>query len=238
MSTERTSDDVEVRADLYFAQIPEWVLFSSISDKAIRLYCVLRRKADNNTGRSHHSRKSLAALMGYKDPKSVDRVVKELEEIGALTVRRRKSDAGDWLTNLYIVRSTPPGGVGAEMPLPSPGDAPTVGAGNGDELRAPSQVEEPPNPPAELGGRRIRRCIDGSPDRQCEHRRGKRKCTDHPKHDRDCSTCHQRPDPPPPAWCGDCDPLGRIGPEHRVLYVDGKKIPCPKCHPAALRKAS
>ena len=228
--------DVEVRTDTHFALLPEWVLNSTVSDKAIRLYCVLRRKADNTTGRSFYSRRSLAAMVGYKDPKSVDRVIAELEEIGALTVQRgRKSAAGDWTTNLYIVRSTPPAGVGAEMPPPSPQDATTVGAENGEDLKASLTEEEPPNPPASLGGRKVRRCIDDSPSRDCEHRHGKRKCTDHAKHDRDCHACHQRPDPPPPPWCGHCDQLGRIDPTLRVVYVDGDRLPCPTCHPAAAR---
>jgi hypothetical protein len=42
-------------AELPIRMIPEWVLDAGISDKAIRLYCVLARYADNETHRAFPS---------------------------------------------------------------------------------------------------------------------------------------------------------------------------------------
>lgn len=138
---------VSVEAEDHFAVIPEWVLYADVSAQAVRLYAVLRRKADNDTGSSFYSRRVLANLLQVKDPKVVDRTVAELERIGAVVVTRgRTSEYGDPLTNLYTVKTRPyrPEGVVVEKPLPSDSKA-TRGSGKkatrvvvekGDELKA------------------------------------------------------------------------------------------------------
>jgi hypothetical protein len=79
---------VSVTADDYWAQIPESVLYADISDKAIRLYAVLRRYADKDTGVGHPGQSTLARRMRCSVP-SVKRATAELEAIGVLRVDRR-----------------------------------------------------------------------------------------------------------------------------------------------------
>ena len=79
-------------AELRFSMIPEWILDSGISDKAIRLYCVLARYADNETHRAFPSRETLAKRMGCH-AKSVDRAASELLKIGAVTKKQRHNSS-------------------------------------------------------------------------------------------------------------------------------------------------
>jgi hypothetical protein len=79
-------------AELRFSMIPEWILDSGISDKAIRLYCVLARYADNETHRAFPSRETLAKRMGCH-AKSVDRAASELIKIGAVTKKQRHNSS-------------------------------------------------------------------------------------------------------------------------------------------------
>jgi hypothetical protein len=76
-------------ADGYFAVIPEWVLDSGISSRAVHLYALLRRYADQRTGMAHPSRKTLAGRLGVSDEKTVDRATEELVAVGAIRVRPR-----------------------------------------------------------------------------------------------------------------------------------------------------
>jgi hypothetical protein len=79
-------------AELRFSMIPEWVLDAGVSDKAIRLYCVLARYADNETHRAFPSRETLAKRMGCH-AKSVDRAASELLKIGAVTKKQRHNSS-------------------------------------------------------------------------------------------------------------------------------------------------
>lgn len=90
-----------IRVDVRFTQVPEWVLDAEISDRAVRLYGVLGRYADAN-GRSFPGRETLAErLRCSKD--SVDRAMKELEQIGALSKKRRGPHSS--LYTLHFVRT-------------------------------------------------------------------------------------------------------------------------------------
>ena len=95
------------KADNYFSIIPHWVLFSNVSAQAIRLYCVLRKYADNETLDAYPSRQTLANKMQVDSTKTVDRAIKELLDIGALTVSRRLKDNGEFDSNLYTLMSLP-----------------------------------------------------------------------------------------------------------------------------------
>jgi hypothetical protein len=79
-------------AELRFSMIPEWIIDSGVSDKAIRLYCVLARYADNETHRAFPSRETLAKRMGCH-AKSVDRAASELLKIGAVTKKQRHNSS-------------------------------------------------------------------------------------------------------------------------------------------------
>jgi len=75
-----------------FSIIPEWILTAKISDKAVRLYGVLARFADNQTREAFPSRETLAERMGCS-AKSIDRAAVELIEIGAMTKRQRHNSS-------------------------------------------------------------------------------------------------------------------------------------------------
>lgn len=93
---------MKVTANEHFALIPEWVLYADITSAAVRVYCVLHRYANDNTGKCHPSRKSIAAKarIGLS---TVDRSIDELIALGAVTVRHRTSDSGDPTSNEYTV---------------------------------------------------------------------------------------------------------------------------------------
>lgn len=92
------------KADEYFAIIPEWVLYSDISANAVRLYCVFRRYADQQ-GECFPGRKALAEKCRVSEA-TVDRLIDELERIGALQVRNRRTESGQYLSSVYKVFST------------------------------------------------------------------------------------------------------------------------------------
>lgn len=99
-----------IKADNYFAMIPEWVLDSHISAQAVRLYCVLRRYADQG-GRCYPSRKRIADRMNVS-PATVDRAVQELVDLGALLVRQRwNPETREHTSNEYTVLSNPRAGI-------------------------------------------------------------------------------------------------------------------------------
>lgn len=93
--------------DNYFAMIPEWVLYSSISANAIRLYCVLARYADKNSGDCFPSRSTITEVSGLS-PRNISAAVKELQDLGALLVKRRFTDVGGYQSNLYTVITAKP----------------------------------------------------------------------------------------------------------------------------------
>lgn len=106
-----------VEAQMYFAVIPEWVLDLPIGANSVRVYCCLRRYADNKTGQCWPSRRTLA-MRARCSIATLDRAIKELAEYGALHVAKRKNAAGDWTSNLYTVMSLPEG-VASKRALPA-----------------------------------------------------------------------------------------------------------------------
>ena len=107
------SVDDQITTDLTFGITPTWVLHADISDRATRLYGVLSRLADNDTGRSWPSRRTLAERLGCSAD-SIDRAKAELVTIGALTVEQRVREDGSYSTSLYTLRRIPPVRTGAE----------------------------------------------------------------------------------------------------------------------------
>ena len=106
-----------IEAQMYFAVIPEWVLDLPIGASSVRVYCCLRRYADNKTGQCWPSRRTLA-MRARCSIATLDRAIKELTEHGALHVAKRKNAAGDWTSNLYTVMSLP-NGVASKLALPA-----------------------------------------------------------------------------------------------------------------------
>lgn len=87
--------------------IPEWVLYAQISATAVRIYGVLQRYANDKTNKCHPARATIALKCGLSE-KSVDRAIKELKKIQALTVKSRKSPLGDYTSNEYTLKTISP----------------------------------------------------------------------------------------------------------------------------------
>lgn len=88
----------------YFAMMPQWILFSGISDGAVRLYAVLCTYADSKTLQCWPSRAALAADMNKKRAHTIDPYLKELEELGAIRItRRKKKDSLENTSHLYTL---------------------------------------------------------------------------------------------------------------------------------------
>jgi hypothetical protein len=154
----------EIGAEGYFAIVPEWVLDADISDRAVRLYGVLRRYADQQ-GRAFPSRRTLADRLHVADPKVVDRALADLVQIGAVVVERTGGAPGQaWTANRYLVRHTRPSGR-TTTPLVVDGPHPRWSNGHtprGRTTTSPSgrtttrtrattnqsQTTNPPNPPS------------------------------------------------------------------------------------------
>lgn len=89
-----------------FAMVPEWLLDAGVSGNAIKLFAVLHRH--EGEGGIYPSRKRLAAKMGCSVD-TVDRVIKELAEAGAITIQHRRDEHGDPATNFYVLHFVRPG---------------------------------------------------------------------------------------------------------------------------------
>lgn len=94
-----------LEAQTRFAMMPTWVLDSGVSPGALHLYMVLWTYAD-----AHHTcfptRKTLAERLGVS-MRTVDRARDELVAAGAITVKRRLDERGDYTSSLYVLRVTP-----------------------------------------------------------------------------------------------------------------------------------
>lgn len=115
-----------------FSIVPEWVIVSGLSHGAVRLYALIARYADYSTGEAFPSRATLGGkLRVSKD--TVDRFIKELVDVGALEVVRRR-DGVVWQSNLYIVRRSQRRPQGGSTPAPS-GRKPAPRGGRTDAPR-------------------------------------------------------------------------------------------------------
>jgi len=85
-----------------FAIVPEWLIDAKISDRALRLYCILARYADAN-GDAFPARSTLAERMRCAE-RTVDAALAALIEAGALTVEPRQRANGSQTSNRYRLR--------------------------------------------------------------------------------------------------------------------------------------
>ena len=136
--TESIRERLGIGAQVYFAVVPEWVLDLPVSAQAVRVYCCLRRYADNKTGECWPSRRTLA-MRARLSIATLDRCLKELVEHGAIRMERRKGNNGDWTSNLYTVLSMPMG-VASDLIPPRPVIAAT-GSSKSDALTKPNVNE-------------------------------------------------------------------------------------------------
>ena len=96
---------------------PEWLLDSLISDRAVRLFATLAAKyAGRDTDKAFPSRTTLALDIGCSVD-SIDRAIKELEKVGALSVERR-TVGKEKITSVYtlLFAATPSRMVAATLP--------------------------------------------------------------------------------------------------------------------------
>jgi DNA-binding transcriptional regulator YhcF (GntR family) len=89
-----------------FSIVPEWVLDRGLSSTALKLYIVLARFADWDTGIAFPARDTLAERMGCTE-KTVDRVVKELVEAECID----KHSRGRYQSAQYRVLQVDPRGT-------------------------------------------------------------------------------------------------------------------------------
>lgn len=133
-----------------FAQIPEWILDLDISDRAVRLWCVLHRHA-NSDGHAFPGRTAIAERLKCSTG-SVDRALNELRNAGAIVSRQKKAgpaivgnDYWLWPAQPYsqVERGSP---TGEATPSPT-GDATVASPVTRQEEREPvneSQEEREP----------------------------------------------------------------------------------------------
>ncbi len=92
-----------IKADVYFSIVPEWVIDAPISAQAVRVYAVLCRYADKDTGTCFPSIKTLADRINVSES-TIKRALKELKSIGAIKSQKRFDTAtGEQTSNLYTV---------------------------------------------------------------------------------------------------------------------------------------
>jgi len=91
-----------------YSLVPEWVLDSDLSDRAVRLYALLGRYADDE-GKAFPSRRTLAKRLKCSVD-SVDRAVRELTEGKILLVEHRYEDGDEThrqTSNTYALVQVP-----------------------------------------------------------------------------------------------------------------------------------
>ncbi len=102
----RAGEDAALVLEDRFAVVPEWLLDAPISDCAVRLYALLLRYG-HLSGALMPSRATLARRLRKKSTDTIDRALRELVDLGAVTVLSRWSGR-ERLTNAYRVRTSRP----------------------------------------------------------------------------------------------------------------------------------
>lgn len=203
-----------VSADVTFAIIPTWLLDSSVSAAAIRLYATLASYADNTTKLAFPSRARLADRMRCSRD-TIDRAQRELVAVGAITVRRRwHPESGAPTSSEYRVHVQPAGrGVAADLRPPTRTDA----AGDAAPVRHRTrsiELEGPPAPDADATGELSAH--------HGQHARC-RACGTNPRATAAAEQAQRSVKPP---WCGECDETSRL------LDVGPATVArCAACHP-------
>lgn len=94
--------------EITFSVIPHWLLDADVSGEAYKLYGLLARYADNQTLESFPSRATLARKMG-KGNRTIDKLISELKNAGALEVTNRNRSDGSKTSNKYRLMFSRPG---------------------------------------------------------------------------------------------------------------------------------
>lgn len=208
-----------IAADATFAVVPTWVLDSAVSANAVRLYAVLARYTDAG-GKCFPGRAELQGRLQVGSLDTVDRAMKQLVGIGAVTITRRWNAKREPIASLYTLHVTPRG-VAAPVRVGSRTPAPEVAAPVRHRTKA-IEREDPPTPGAGAPG-------EPSP---LEH---------HGQHSR-CRACGTSPRQAAaeqraaaavkPPWCGHCDEQTRtieFEPAGPSTHTTVQR--CHACHP-------
>jgi hypothetical protein len=119
------SDEFEVTAETApFVMVPLWVLKQS--PNAVKLYAILMHYANRKTNSAWPSRARLADGMSFKQAKTLDPIIAELEAAGAIQVTRVKS-GGRNAPNVYHMAVAKPFPVAAKPETRPAGVAPENG---------------------------------------------------------------------------------------------------------------
>lgn len=103
---------IDVESDSYFAMIPEWVMYSGVSKSAIMVYLVLNRYANKKSWTCYPSRETIIQKAQISK-NTLDKCFKELVDVGALIIEKRRTGHGVYASNLYTVCMLPPSAVHA-----------------------------------------------------------------------------------------------------------------------------
>jgi hypothetical protein len=218
MTTTEPSDELHVAADVTFAILPTWLLDSSVSASAIRAYALLASYADNVTKRARPSRATLARRMGCSRD-TIDRALRELVDVGALSRRKRWTDDGAPTSSEYVVhvvrRSELSTGVAADVRLRTRTDAAGVAAPVRHRTRT-NELEDPLTPALRAEG--------------AEHRGQHKRCRACGTSPRAVAAAQRAAAAVKPPWCGECDE------QTRLVDVDATTVArCSTCHPTRER---
>lgn len=208
-----------IAAAVTFSVVPTWLVLSDVSDRALRLYAVLAHYAGAK-GAAWPARSTLARDLRCS-VSSIERALRELTALGAVSITQRRDAAGDLTSSLYTVHVTPHGGavrmavdnsvgVASRVTLPSVTGEPTVASRVTHRTR--TNELDTPLPPLTRGS-----CAaHESPQPNC------RGCGTNPRALRAAREGRASW----PTWCGQCDETTRL-----LTLDDGRPKRCPSCHP-------
>lgn len=146
-----------------FAMVPLDVIEVVKDAKALALYCILKKYANQQTRQAHPSRSTLASHMGYKTPRPVDEALEHLKGLGLVrTYPRFRDDDGniayrkdeqfrEQTSNGYEIYDTP---LGQDTPLWPTGHnphSPQAMTPMAQGLHEPDPLEPDPREPESEG---------------------------------------------------------------------------------------
>lgn len=92
-----------------YTSVGDWVLLAPITDRAVRIYCLLRMHCEGLTDdEAWPSQRTLASMLGVKKADTIQNAIKELVELGAVEVQTVAAQHGRH--NRYVVHLSPPPG--------------------------------------------------------------------------------------------------------------------------------
>ena len=130
-----------------FVIVPEWVMNLPVSHGAFRLYALIARYADYDTGRAFPARSTLAKRLDVSSD-TIDRWLRELAEHGAVEVERRRTNQTNQ-TNLYrVIRVMPEGDrtvTGGRKDTATRGRKDTATPGRTDAAQTRTTIDREPS---------------------------------------------------------------------------------------------